>query len=272
MYKKITFLAFFLFSLLISISGQEYQVTILHTNDTHSQIDPFQDKKLGNIGGVLRRNEIIEQERLKDSNLLLLDAGDFFQGTPYFNIFKGEAEITLMNMMGYNVATLGNHEFDNGIKAMWEQLRKANFQIVCANYKFKFKPLRFLIKPYIILERNGAKIGIFGLSPDLRGLASPEVANNIIFNDPIETAKIMVAKLQEANCDLIICLSHLGFQPEKPTQVICDALLAEQVGGIDLIIGGHTHTSLSEPQVINGVRIVQAKNKGAYLGKIVITN
>lgn len=269
--KKLLVLLF-IWSISFSIFAQEYRLTILHTNDTHSQVESFQDKQWGNVGGALRRNELIQRERNLDSNLLLLDAGDYFQGTPYFNLFGGEVEIALMNMMGYDVVTLGNHEFDNGIKALWEKLKKANFQIVCANYRFRYKPMYSLIKPYVILERGGAKIGIFGLSPDLRGLSSPEITNQIIFLDPVETALKMVQILTEENCDLIICLSHLGYTSDKPTQEISDTQLAEQVSGIDLIIGGHTHTYLPEMQTINNVKIVQAKNKGTFVGKIIISN
>jgi 5'-nucleotidase len=270
--KKVRFLFLILsIGLFFSLHAQKSQVTILHTNDTHSQIEPFNDKQLGNVGGVLRRNEIIQQERLKDSTLLLIDAGDFSQGTPYFNVFKGFPEIELMNRMGYDVATLGNHEFDNGFKELVERLKQANFQIVCANYKFKYKPLVALVKPYTIIERNGVKVGIFGLSPDLQGLASPTIIDGIFFQDPIKTAKEMVAILKEEECDLIICVSHLGFKTEYPTQEVCDYSLAEAVGEIDLIIGGHTHTTLTTPQIVNGVRIVQAKNKGTYIGKMVIS-
>ena len=141
---------------------------------------------------------------------MLLDAGDFFQGTPYFNIFKGVPEIELMNRMGYDFATLGNHEFDNGFQALTERLQRANFQILCANYRFKYKPLVALVKPYAIVERNGAKIGIFGLSPDLHGLATSTITDGIAFLDPVKIAKEMVEILQKENCDIIICLSHLS--------------------------------------------------------------
>lgn len=258
--------------LFFSLYAQKYQLTILHTNDTHSQIEPFNDKQLGNVGGVLRRNEIIKQERFKDSTLLLIDAGDFSQGTPYFNVFKGFPEIELMNRMGYDIATLGNHEFDNGFEELTKRLKQANFQIVCANYKFKYKPLAALIKPYIIIERNGAKMGIFGLSPDLQGLASSAITEGILFQDPIKTAQEIVSILKTEQCDLIICVSHLGFKTEYPTQQVSDYLLAEEVGDIDFIIGGHTHTALTTPQIVNGVSIVQAKNKGTYIGKMVISN
>ncbi len=269
--KKL-FLLLFLWSIHFTMVAQRYEVTILHTNDTHSQVESFNDKKWGNVGGVLRRNELILREKEIDPNLLLLDAGDYFQGTPYFNLFGGEVEIELMNRLNYDVVTLGNHEFDNGVRALWEKLKKANFDIVCANYRFKFKPIRSLVKPYVILERNGAKIGVFGLSPDLQGLSSPEVINGIKFLDPVETAQKMVDILKENNCDLIICLSHLGYSTDKPTQEVSDMILAESVNGIDLIVGGHTHTYLPEMQIINDTRIVQAKNKGTFVGKIVISN
>lgn len=273
MKKLEIFLTVFL-ALVFTAQAQQKHLTILHTNDTHSQIEPLVDKELldkGTVGGALWRAALIEQERQKDSTLLLLDAGDFSQGTPYFNVFKGFAEVELMNRMGYDFSTLGNHEFDNGIPALIERLQLADFQVLCSNYRFKSKALAKLIKPFAIIERNGLKIGLFGLTTNLEGLTSSEVTNNIVYLDAVEAAKTMVDTLKKANCDLIICMTHIGYFPEKPTQTIWDTLLAEKVDGIDVIIGGHTHTKLEQPDVVNGTQIVQTRNKGVYIGKMTIT-
>lgn len=269
--KRTFFLILITITLVISGYSQDGVIAILHTNDTHSQIEPFEYKQIGTVGGVLRRFELINQERALYPELLLLDAGDFSQGTPYFNFFKGYAEIELMNRMGYDAVTLGNHEFDNGVKALAKRLKKAKFAIVCANYTFHNRLLKREVKPYIILERAGFKIGIFGLTTDLTGLTSPETLELITYHNAIETAKKMVDILRnKKKCDLIICLSHLGFDSENPENPVCDTTLAKEVGGIDIIIGGHTHTFLSEPYIVNGVRILQVANKGKHIGVLIV--
>lgn len=269
--KKAFILLIIITTLLISGFSQNGVLAILHTNDTHSQIEPFEYKEMGLVGGVLRRNEMITQTRAQYPQLLLLDAGDFSQGTPYFNFFKGYVEIELMNRMGYDATTLGNHEFDNGVKALAKRLKKAKFDIVCANYTFKNRLLKREVKPFIILERAGFKIGIFGLTTDLTGLTSPETLELVTYHDAIESAKILVPMLRnDLKCDLIICLSHLGFDSEDPENPVCDTTLAKEVGGIDIIIGGHTHTFLSEPYMVNGVRILQVANKGKHIGELIV--
>jgi len=270
--KRTFFLILIIITLAISGYSQNGVIAILHTNDTHSQIEPFEYKKMGTVGGVLRRFELIKQMRSSYPQLLLLDAGDFSQGTPYFNFFKGYAEIELMNRMGYDAVTLGNHEFDNGVEALAKRLKKAAFDIVCANYTFKNKLLKREVKPYIILERNGLRIGIFGLTTDMNGLTSPETLKLVTYHNAVETAQKLVPVLRnELKCDLIICLSHLGFDSDDPDNPVCDTTLAKEVGDIDIIIGGHTHTFLSEPYIINGVRIVQLGNKGKYIGELIIS-
>jgi len=269
--KKAFILLIIITTLLISGFSQNGVLAILHTNDTHSQIEPFEYKEMGLVGGVLRRNSLITETRAQYPQLLLLDAGDFSQGTPYFNFFKGYVEIELMNRMGYDAVTLGNHEFDNGVKALAKRLKKAKFDVVCANYTFHNKVLKREVKPYIILERAGFKIGIFGLTTDLTGLTSPETLELVTYHDAIETAKNLVPVLRnELKCDLIICLSHLGFDSENPENPVCDTTLAKEVGGIDIIIGGHTHTFLSEPYMVNGVRILQVANKGKHIGELIV--
>lgn len=248
---------------------KHFSLTILHTNDTHSQLEPCNYKKWVDVGGVLRRSALIDEVRATDSCMLLVDAGDFFQGTPYFNFFKGRAEIQLMNMMGYDAATLGNHEFDNGLDTLAARIREANFPIVCANYKFKNKALQKYVKPYTIVEKCGIRIGIFGLSPDVTGLVSAEVTKGAYYQDPLESARYAIKQLKKCKCDVIICLSHIGYQPEKPTQVICDVELARQLGNdVDLIIGGHTHNFLDKADVVNEVPIVQTGCKGINVGMI----
>lgn len=259
----------FIASLLTTVClAQTPKLVILHTNDTHSHIEPY-NKKGELLGGVLRREEVIDNIRRENSNqLLLLDAGDFSQGTPYFNFFNGVAEIELMNMMGYNVVALGNHEFDNGEKALGKRLKKANFKIVCANYTFSDNNLKKIVKPYTIIEKSGLKIGIFGLTVDLKGLLSPSLIEGVKYRDPLTVSETIVKQLREIEeCDLVICLSHLGFSPEQENAV-CDTTLARKVSGIDIIIGGHTHKYLKEPVIINETRVLQLEDKGTYIGKL----
>ena len=246
--------------------AQNEPLIILHTNDTHSQIEPFLQKNIS-MGGFLRREAFIREERARHSNVLLFDAGDFSQGTPFFNVYKGYVEIYLMNKMHYNAVTLGNQEFDNGSAALAKRLQKANFSVVCANYLFHNKSLARQVKPYTILRCDGLKIGIFGLTVDLTPLVSPEVMKDLTYLNPIEVAIQTVAELKKQNCDMIICLSHLGY--DDP--VVNDRIIAKQVPDIDLIIGGHTHKFLSDTAYVGDTPIYQLKNKGGYIGEITIT-
>lgn len=269
MKNVITLITLFTALLIINTLGfAQSSIVILHTNDTHSQIDPFMSKSSGEVGGVLRRYNYINDVRSKNPHVLLLDAGDFSQGTPFYNFFKGETEITLMNMMGYDVVTLGNHEFDNGSAMLAKQLKKADFKVVCANYNFKNKKLRKIVKPYTIITYDSVKIGIFGLTTDLKGLVSPQTEKELTFLDPVVTAKKIVQILKEKeHCDIIICLSHLGLDQIRKNDV-SDKMLAEQVVGIDFIIGGHSHDYLETPLIINNIQIFQTGAKGAFIGKI----
>ncbi len=246
--------------------AQAKALTILHTNDTHSQIEPYTYKADTNVGGFLRREAFIREERAAHPDLLLLDAGDFSQGTPYFNFFKGYMEIRLMNAMHYDAVALGNHEFDNGSAALAKRLRKADFQTLCANYLFHNKKLAKTVKPFAVFSRGGLTIGVFGLTADLKGLVSPETAAELTYLDPITAAKQMADTLKRLNCNLIVCLSHLGIGEGT----VNDFTVAESVPGIDLIIGGHTHKFLAEPVVVNGTRIYQLANKGKCVGEIII--
>ena len=250
-------------------------ITILHTNDTHSQIEPFDTShhKFANKGGVARRASLVQKVRKENPNTLLLDAGDIFQGTPYFNYFGGEIEFKLMSLLKYDAATMGNHDFDNSIEGFHHQLPNANFDFVCANYDFKNTILNTLVKPYKIFFKDGIKIGVFGLGIELHNLVSPELFKETNYLDPIEITKDITRELKEnENCDLIICLSHLGYH-YKNTQKVSDLKLAATTKDIDLIIGGHTHTFLPKPTLVKNINneTVLVNQVGAYgvnLGRI----
>lgn len=244
--------------------AQENTLVIMHTNDTHSQIEPYSYKSDTNVGGFLRREAAIREIREQSPNTLLLDAGDFSQGTPYFNFFHGYVEVRLMNAMGYDAATLGNHEFDNGSRALAKRLKTAKFPVVCANYRFSDKKLANVVKPCTTVERGGRKIGIFGLGVNLDGYVAPQISREITYLDPLECARNMVAGLKAQGCDFIICLSHLGV--DTTVSKDNDCALAQHVPGIDIIIGGHTHRELPQPLVINNTRICQMTNKGKCFG------
>lgn len=221
------------------------KITILHTNDVHSHIEPFpiDHPKNPNQGGVSKRASLIEKIRNEEQNVLLLDAGDIFQGTPYFNYYGGELEFKLMSMMKYDLATLGNHDFDNGIDGFYSQLHHAKFDFVSANYDFKNTVLDEIVKPYKVFKKDGVKIGIFGLGVELDGLVDKKLYKETVYNDPIEIAKDITQILKEKEkCELVICLSHLGFMYKNNPDKVCDITLAKSTRNIDLIIGGHTHT------------------------------
>jgi 5'-nucleotidase len=225
------------------------KITILHTNDTHSNIDAFPPNhaKYANLGGVSRRHELIQKIRSEEENVLLLDAGDIFQGTPYFNRFGGVLEMKLMSHLGYDAATMGNHDFDGGMDGFLKAKEFANFPFLCSNYDFKNTILDGQTKSYQIFEKSGVKIGVFGLGVELNGLVSDSQFKETKYLNPIEIAQESIKKLKEAKVDLIICLSHLGY--EYATEKISDRKLAQKTDGIDLIIGGHTHTFLEKPTV-----------------------
>ena len=272
-------------SALLSLSGlslssfssiKEKKITILHTNDVHSHIDPFPENHPRNpsMGGVARRANIIEQIRKEEDNVLLLDAGDIFQGTPYFNYYGGELEFKLMSMMKYDLATLGNHDFDNGIDGFFSQLPNANFDFVSANYDFKNTELNGIVKPYKTFLKDGIKIGVFGLGIELEGLVDKKLYKETKYYNPIEVATDITKTLKETEkCDLIICLSHLGFVYKNEKDKPSDLKLAAATQDIDLIIGGHTHTFLDKPviktnKVGKQVVINQVGAYGINLGRI----
>ncbi|MGX7666162.1 bifunctional metallophosphatase/5'-nucleotidase [Flavobacterium pedocola] len=252
------------------------KITVLHTNDVHSHIDPFPENhpKNPNAGGVSRRAALIQKIREEEKNVLLLDAGDIFQGTPYFNYYGGELEFKLMSMMQYDLATMGNHDFDNGVDGFYAQLPHAKFDFVSANYDFKNTVLNGLVKPYKIIFKDGIKIGIFGLGVELQGLVDKKLYKETVYNNPVEIATDMSRILkQQEKCDLVICLSHLGFKYQNDPEKICDVILAQKTKDIDLIIGGHTHTFLDKPVIeknLEGkeVLINQVGCYGINLGRI----
>lgn len=255
-------------------SKNSKHITILHTNDVHSHIDPFPstDSRYANMGGVARRATLVEAIRNENPNTLLLDAGDIFQGTPYFNFYGGELEFKLMSMMKYDAATIGNHDFDNGIDGLFAQLPHAQFDFLSANYDFKNTVLHSHVKPYKIFIKDGIKIGVFGLGIELEGLVDPKMYKETLYLDPLEIAQDMSRILKEnEHCDLVICLSHLGYNYK--TEKISDLALASKTKNIDLIIGGHTHTFLPKPTVAKNsvgenVLVNQVGCYGLNLGRI----
>ena len=262
---------------LSSFSSKIKQITILHTNDVHSHIDPFpnDDPRNPNRGGVARRASLIESIRKENPNVLLLDAGDIFQGTPYFNYYGGELEFKLMSRMNYDLATIGNHDFDNGVDGLTAQMPHASFEFVSANYDFKNTSMDGFVKPFKIFHIDGLKIGVFGLGIALEGLVDKKMYKETIYNDPIEITQDMVRILKKENkCDLIICLSHLGYKYEKQdANKISDLKLASLTKDIDLIIGGHTHTFLDKPTIVKNldgkeVLVNQVGCYGINLGRI----
>lgn len=249
------------------------KLTILHTNDTHSNIDPFPKThpKYPGMGGVAKRAALIHKIRMEEANVLLLDSGDIFQGTPYFNRYHGGLEMKLMSQMKYDAATMGNHDFDIGIDGFKKAQEYADFPFVCSNYVFKNTQLEGKTRENIIIEKGNIKIGIFGIGIDLDGLANAANYKNMEYLNPIEVANVQAEKLKQKDCDLIICLSHLGF--EYGTNQVSDKVLASNTKNIHLILGGHTHTFLEKPAIVKNlenvpVLINQTGWAGLFLGRI----
>lgn len=226
------------------------ELTILHTNDVHSHIDPFpmDDPKYPGLGGVARRMQLIESIKKEKKHVLILDSGDIFQGTPYFNLFGGELEFKSMSKMGYEVSTLGNHDFDNGIDGLIAMLPHAKFDFVNCNYQFN-NPLNQYVLPYKIIYKGPLKIGVFGIGIELEGLVDAKLCKGIQYEDPVQNAQNIATYLKEVQaCDYVICLSHLGYS--YAGKKMDDLKLAKQTRNIDLILGGHTHTFLTEPKEV----------------------
>lgn len=254
--------------------SKEIKITVLHTNDMHSRIEPFpmDGSRLQGLGGVARRSTLIKKIRDTEKNVLLFDAGDMFQGTPYFNLFDGEVELTLMSKLKYDAGTFGNHEFDNGIAGILKHFDKAKFPFLTANYDFSQTELAGKTKDYIIFERQGIKIGVFGLGVDIEGLVDKKNYAGMRYLDPIAVANKIVPTLKSKHkCDIVICLSHLGYAYQEDK--VSDLRLAATTKDIDLIIGGHTHTLLEKPTEVKNAAgkitlVNQAATGGAVLGRI----
>lgn len=250
------------------------RLTVLHTNDVHSRIDPFpaDDKKYAGMGGVAARSALINKIRAEEKNVLLFDAGDIFQGTPYFNFYGGKLEMQLMSMMHYDAATMGNHDFDNGVEGFLKQLPHATFPFLTSNYDFEDTPLAKKTKSYQLFEKDGLKIGVFGLGIELTGLVNKHQYGNTVYLDPIKKMQELEVYLKhEQKCDFIICLSHLGYKYLNDR--VSDVVIAEKSSYLDLIIGGHTHTFLNAPDVLKnskGKRVLvnQVGFAGLNLGRL----
>lgn len=255
--------------------AQVKELYIYHTNDTHSRIEPIDlnssDRNVG-AAGYVRRATLMAQLRQENPDLLLFDCGDFSQGTPYYNLYKGEVEVKLMNAIGYHAATIGNHEFDFGLENMARLFQMADFPIVCANYDFTGTVLESIVRPYIVLERKGIKIGVFGLSPKLEGLVQQSNCEGVVFLDPVEKANEIASYLRtKENCDVVICLSHLGLRPSALNQD-SDEVLIRNTSHLDLVLGGHSHTFMDQPEIIlnkegQGVPVSQMGKNGVYVGE-----
>lgn len=247
-------------------------LTILHTNDMHSHIEPFTSGRNKGLGGMAQRSSIINEIRSNNKHLLLLDAGDIFQGTPYFNMYNGELELKLMSMMKYDAATLGNHDFDNGLSGLSMQLPNANFPFICSNYDFTDTCLEGKFMRYKIFNKGGIRVGIIGIGIELNGLVPKNLYGKTKYIDPIKQSNYYADLLKnELNCNLVICISHLGFKYKSSK--IDDIKLAENSYNIDLIIGGHTHTFLNKPiikinKIEKEVLITQVGWGGIKIGKI----
>ncbi len=255
----------------VSLISQD--LVILHSNDTHSNIEPMSSGRNKGMGGFQRRANYINQVRQDHKNVLLLDAGDYNQGTPYFTLFKGDVEVKLNNAIKYDAACLGNHEFDNGQQELARRLSKAKYVTLCANYDMSSTPLKNIVKPYVVIKRGGKRIGIIGLLTDLNGMVSAPARKNMIYKNPIPIADSLAYILKyEKKCDLIICLTHLGFD-DGTQKNPSDTELAKQTKNIDFIIGGHSHTFLEHPAIMKNaegkdVVVTTTGAYGVYTGRI----
>jgi len=253
------------------VYGQD--LVILHTNDVHSHIEPLSSGRNAGFGGFQRRANYIEKIRENHPNVLLLDAGDYNQGTPYYTLFKGKMEVMLYNAMGYDVVCLGNHEFDDGQEVLAARLKEAEFESICANYDFSTSPLKEVVKPYSIVYKGGKKIGIIGALLDLNGYVSQHAIVGLKYKNPIGVVNKLAKQLKKKEaCDLVIVLSHIGYKgsgKKRPG----DLELARYTKNVDIIIGGHSHTFLTEPTIVKNsaskdVIVNQTGAHGVYVGRI----
>lgn len=261
---------------LLEVGPGEKLITILHTNDTHSQIDPLpaNDRQYPNKGGVARRATLVKRIRKENPNTLLIDAGDVFQGTPYFNFYKGEVEYKSMSLIGYDVVTLGNHDFDNGVDALAAAMKFANFDFVSCNYDVSGTPLASRVKPYAVRVLGGVRVGLFGMGVSPDNLITPANFIGVKYKDPVASAREVVAKLRgPERCTLVIGMSHLGYFSNDRQGGLGDSQVAAQVDGIDFIASGHTHTFMKQPVIAKtpsggNTIIFQVGRSGIYLGRV----
>ncbi len=257
----------------------ETLITIIHTNDVHSQIDPLptNDPQYPGKGGVARRATLAKRVRKENPNTLLIDAGDAFQGTPYFNFYKGEVEYKAMSQIGYDAGTLGNHEFDNGVAALAAAMKFANFEFVSANYDVRGTPIESRVKPYVVREIGGVRVGLFGLGISPAALITPANFRGITYRDPVEVSRGVVKVLRGTErCPLVVCMSHLGYYAEPKNGEIGDSQVAAQVDGIDFTASGHSHTFMKTPVLQKQPSgketvIFQVGKSGIYLGRVDFT-
>ncbi len=255
-------------------SSSDPVITILYTNDTHARLDPFPEnaREFAGLGGIAQRASLIKKIRSQNKHVLLLDAGDVFQGTPWFDVYGGSVDLRLMTEMKYDAMAVGNHEFDRGPEGFAEAAKKAGFPILASNYYVRETPLNSFVQRQLVKEFDGFRIGIFGLGIRLQGVVDNSLYGDVRYFDPIQISNRMVQSLRvHQRCDYIICLSHLGYKYSDDR--IDDVKLAQQVEGINLIIGGHTHSFLDYPVHIqnpsgNSTIITQMGHSGVRLGRL----
>lgn len=272
--KRLIILSLILTAFTVTGMARVKKLLILHTNDTHSCVMPLKttlaDTLQAGRGGFLRRLAMLGQERRKNPDLLLFDSGDFSQGSSYYSMFKGDVEVGLMNMMRYDAATIGNHEFDFGMENMARLFRMADFPIVCANYDFTGTCVEGLVKPYVVIRRNGVKIGVFGLSPKMKGLVSDKNCVGVKYLDPVKAAQKTADLLKnKEKCDLVVCISHLGWNIGGDD----DVLVMKNTRNIDIVLGGHSHSYFKQEKWVknlDGVSVPNDQNgkSGIFVGRL----
>ena len=272
--KRLIILSLILTAFTVTGMARVKKLLILHTNDTHSCVMPLKttlaDTLQAGRGGFLRRLAMLDQERQKNPDLLLFDSGDFSQGSSYYSMFKGDVEVGLMNMMRYDAATIGNHEFGFGMENMARLFRMADFPIVCANYDFTGTCVEGLVKPYVVIRRNGVKIGVFGLSPKMKGLVSDKNCVGVKYLDPVKAAQKTADLLKnKEKCDLVVCISHLGWNIGGDD----DVLVMKNTRNIDIVLGGHSHSYFKQEKWVknlDGVSVPNDQNgkSGIFVGRL----
>ena len=275
--KRISIFLIFVWAVWVVAKAQK-QIVILHTNDTHSTIEPVSKyskvKEAAGKAGCVRRATMVKQLREQNPDILLFDSGDFSQGSTFYTMYKGDVEVGLMNIMGYDAATIGNHEFDFGLDNLARLARQAKFPIVCSNCDFTGTPCQDVIKKYCVVVRDGVRIGVFGLTPKIEGLVMKENIAGVKYIDPIQATKEMVSVLRDKErCDIVVCLSHLGWK--LAPEYIDDQVLISSTTGIDIVLGGHSHTYMKEMEWVDNaegksIPVDQNGKHGAFVGKITL--